>query len=523
MLSNSDDTVPADSSHTVTDYSGSGTTIKCFEGNTPLLIDQTSTFGNGTFRVSAAVTLGTITIGGQSGADGGTTITYAQHSAMSTDKAQITYTVTVKSSEGVETVFSPIQTITKSISGAEGNVGADGPLGPSPVYRGVYSAGTAYYGNPKRVDIVQYPAGGSYYVTRSDIDTTPPYDTTTTGNLPTDTDYWNPFGATFDSIATGLLFANVAYIDNLGVRYFSGAEAAAGTLHGHVTTHQSPVLGESQIVTVTKTSSTADMYLTIDGHTHGPTAWDTDAATTMYHFYMSFGTDFPGVSMAYTFGNDYLVITADATGTPFTYSGVSVTTNLDNASVVAVAQIDYIQMSGVGGNAIIASNGAQAYSYYSYASQTGVDLEETAKDFATNASNISTFATANITLSYSGDTVILTATGAQVGLAFSPATTAGNNPVGMEGGVSIRENQIFEDKIDGDGGYMFINMNGYNGGTSHYRALEIGDGKGSAVVRIAGAAAGPWITLLNVPQVGSTGTKHNGILEVDTNGFLKLV
>jgi hypothetical protein len=36
--------------------------------------------------------------------------------------------------------------------------------------------------------------------------------------LPTDTNYWNPFGASFESVATGLLLAEFAYIDNLGVR-----------------------------------------------------------------------------------------------------------------------------------------------------------------------------------------------------------------------------------------------------------------------------------------------------------------
>ena len=75
----------------------------------------------------------------------------------------------------------------------------------------------SYYGNEKRIDIVRYLVDGKYYAARVDP-TSSPFD----GKIPTNTDYWNEFGETFDSVATGLLLAEVAYIDNLGVRMFSG-------------------------------------------------------------------------------------------------------------------------------------------------------------------------------------------------------------------------------------------------------------------------------------------------------------
>lgn len=95
-------------------------------------------------------------------------------------------------------------------TGPQGAQGVQGPIGPAPVYRGVYVSGTVYYGNTARVDIVKY--NSTYYVARTDAGSF-------AYQLPTNTAYWNTFGTQFDSIATGLLFASLAYIENLGVRY----------------------------------------------------------------------------------------------------------------------------------------------------------------------------------------------------------------------------------------------------------------------------------------------------------------
>lgn len=90
--------------------------------------------------------------------------------------------------------------------------GKDGANGKSPaaIYRGVWSAGKYYYGTDVRVDVVKY--NGSYWVAAIDAGTfiaeTPSSSSTK----------WNSFGAEFESVATALLFAQLAYVDNLGVR-----------------------------------------------------------------------------------------------------------------------------------------------------------------------------------------------------------------------------------------------------------------------------------------------------------------
>lgn len=81
--------------------------------------------------------------------------------------------------------------------------------GASTPYRGIYDSSKTYYGTIRRTDVVKY--NEVYYVARADVGTF-------SNKLPTNTDYWNDYGANFESVATQLLFAEFAYVENLGVR-----------------------------------------------------------------------------------------------------------------------------------------------------------------------------------------------------------------------------------------------------------------------------------------------------------------
>lgn len=103
----------------------------------------------------------------------------------------------------------------------DGVDGRNGDTGPTMVYRGVYGSSKVYYGTSKRVDAVKY--NGHYYVARVDA-----------GNgfqnhVPTDTAYWNDFGAEFESIATNLLLAEGA---NIGDWFMSGGKIVSTLLDG---------------------------------------------------------------------------------------------------------------------------------------------------------------------------------------------------------------------------------------------------------------------------------------------------
>lgn len=104
----------------------------------------------------------------------------------------------------------------------DGVDGRNGDTGPTMVYRGVYGSSKVYYGTSKRVDAVKYD--GHYYVARVDA-----------GNgfqnhVPTDTAYWNDFGAEFESIATNLLLAEGA---NIGDWFMSGGKIVSTLLDGN--------------------------------------------------------------------------------------------------------------------------------------------------------------------------------------------------------------------------------------------------------------------------------------------------
>lgn len=276
VLSNEAHALPVNSAGSV-NYSGSGTTITVWEGTQKLNYDDTYPYSAQSFYVEVESS-SNISPGGIS--DGGGKCSAGNHSNMSADTASITYRVTVKRANTNIAVIYKTQTFAKSHSGADGNdgsfieyryakngstssapaisvtqlnpsgwstvpptigtleylwitkakksfdgstllenwsapvrisgVGSPGPAGPSPVYQGVYSASKTYYGNSTRVDIVKY--GSSYYVARADAGTF-------SGTTPTSTSKWNSFGAQFESVATDLLFASLAYIDNLGVKY----------------------------------------------------------------------------------------------------------------------------------------------------------------------------------------------------------------------------------------------------------------------------------------------------------------
>ena len=96
--------------------------------------------------------------------------------------------------------------------------GKDGTPGKSPVmvFRGAYKAFETYYGTAERRDCVKVADGASaaYYIARVDAGAFK-------GSAPPDDGKWNAFGASFDSVATGLMLAEEA---NIGDWYLQGGK-----------------------------------------------------------------------------------------------------------------------------------------------------------------------------------------------------------------------------------------------------------------------------------------------------------
>ncbi|MDX1365413.1 MAG: hypothetical protein R3243_14470 [Arenibacter latericius] len=81
----------------------------------------------------------------------------------------------------------------------------------------VWDSEITYSGTPSQIQIVE--KDGISYFTRVDAGIIPK------GTLPVDLAYWNQVESNVGSIATGLLLANLAYIENLGVRNLKTADS----------------------------------------------------------------------------------------------------------------------------------------------------------------------------------------------------------------------------------------------------------------------------------------------------------
>ena len=131
ILSNEAHTFAADAAGVVASYSGSGTTIKLFEGTTELRYQQGSTANS---RWSVATAASNITVGSIS--DSGNFATVNNHSNMTQDNASIVYTITGKRADGSAISLTKTQSFSKS---KVGNTGGTGPTGPSgDIYKTIY-------------------------------------------------------------------------------------------------------------------------------------------------------------------------------------------------------------------------------------------------------------------------------------------------------------------------------------------------------------------------------------------------
>ena len=125
-LSNETDSLQCDTSGNILagSFTGTGTTIKVFEGATQLAYDPTSPYANSSFNVTAAGT--GITPNASPTADTAGTLTYGDASdAGSPDPADIyiDFTIDVVNSQGETFQFVKRQTFSKSVAGADGVTG----------------------------------------------------------------------------------------------------------------------------------------------------------------------------------------------------------------------------------------------------------------------------------------------------------------------------------------------------------------------------------------------------------------
>lgn len=102
------------------------------------------------------------------------------------------------------------------VNGEDGARGADSP---ALCFRGDFDATETYFGTSSRCDVVYNPVTKKYYRAK------PSVGTYFSGIIPTNTAYWMDFGASFDSVATGLLLAQEAVIEKAVIRKLKTADS----------------------------------------------------------------------------------------------------------------------------------------------------------------------------------------------------------------------------------------------------------------------------------------------------------
>lgn len=184
------------------------TKIMVFKGATQLTaVAANATPGAGQFRYN----VDTVTGGSAVRIDNSN----VRLSAIAADQAIINLNIYA---ENLTAVYTKQMTITKVREGKPGEKGSKGAL---PLYRGEYnkddygnSVVQTYYGTDNRSDIVQL--NGQFYFAKETAGVFNNIAPTDPGQTK-----WEVFGSQLQSIATGLLFADKAYVKNLIVQYLS--------------------------------------------------------------------------------------------------------------------------------------------------------------------------------------------------------------------------------------------------------------------------------------------------------------
>lgn len=150
-----------------------------------------------------------------------------------------------------------------------------GQHGPLPAGGGEYEPTKEYTGNSIKVDIVRYNdgSGEKAYVARVDAGTF-------SGILPTNMARWRALGGQYESLATDLFFAKLAFIKNLGVENLKTSESgtrveitkAGNNMSMYVGSSITPSVKIDAKINLNNDSQSAGMAIYANGDTSNVTA-----------------------------------------------------------------------------------------------------------------------------------------------------------------------------------------------------------------------------------------------------------
>jgi len=340
--------------------------------------------------------------------------------------------------------------------------GTTGATGPAITYRGIFSAATAYNNNTLVRDVVNY--SGTYYIYKGADGASGAWNAAN----------WDSLGASFSSVATGLLLAELAYIDNLGVKYFNGIAVPVGDLAGSVVNTTANVL---DVYDITLSGTIGTCRITFNGVERTAT-FNGSLTATVDDFLLAYSGDFPGSSLSKPSAN----VIRFTGATPSGASCLNLTGDLNGSPAhtqTGVKRVDTVTLTGTAGTANILCDAVTSLALWN---DNG--LADTAADFVSMYA--ASYLVGGVVVTSDEDDVIFTAQTA--GVNFTGATTITNVPNTYRGSLKIQGNEIWEnDQDDNLYGYVTINRKGYDGGKTRYRHFLVGNGRGQNLIICLGS------------------------------------
>jgi hypothetical protein len=360
----------------------------------------------------------------------------------------------------------------------KGTPGADGTDGIPINYEGVFSAVKAYH-NVLYRSLVMY--SGAYYA----------YIGTNGASGAWNASNWQYWGANFSHIATGVLFAERATIDNLYVKDFEGVAVPDGNIYGTVTT-----------ITANSNPVARQDRMTINGN-FGEIDITCENVTCTFDYSTGFGTfvslyyaDYYAANVILSYSGNTFIFTAKTAGTDFVYNNTGASNNTGDLSATITAPYTANSPGAKRKNRVEITGGTRggtADILCGYVARSIVWNENgaaaTAADFA--AGQNGKFTLPNVVVTSSGAYIYFEA--ATAGQDFETTFTETTNE--YQGAIFIQGNDVWEGLTNSSAGGVIINRRGYNGGMSQYRQFGVFDGKGNLLMNMFGTDLGGSINL----------------------------
>lgn len=175
--------------------------------------------------------------------------------------------------------------------------------------------------------------------------------------------------------------------------------------------------------------------------------------------------------------------------------------------------VNVSQTFTAGGNVNVNSGNSQGKMYWDgddFVIQSRVDNGTIYKFVINNGGGFKFYVGGNLA-------IIINSSGIETNLGLTAASLVG-------GSIKLFGNHIFNNNTGSDAGAVNINILGYNGGSSHFRDTNIGNGKGTAIITVTGSTGAVGINgVTTVKSADVAGLILKSTFDKTSNSMLKSI